>query len=68
LEREIPLYGWQNMSYQICAYILTVILRLLLLYVGYYGGGSENDTKEFFFMGMRLREHKKCLGGVGQGL
>jgi len=43
------------MSYQICAYIFTAILHVLLLYANYYGEGSENDTKEFF-MGLRLKE------------
>jgi len=35
------------MSYQICAYLFTGILHLLLPYVSYCGEGSEKDTKEF---------------------
>jgi len=63
LERKIHLFGWQSMSYQIGAYILTIILCLLILYAGYYGEGSEKDIKDIF-VGVGLKEQENCLGGV----
>jgi len=43
------------MSHQICAYHITTILHLLILYASYCGEGSEKDTKEFS-VGMGLKE------------
>jgi len=55
LEREIPLFGGQVMSYQIGAYILTAFLRILIFYADNCGEGSEKASKEFF-VGLGLRE------------
>ena len=52
------------MSYQIGAYILTVIPCLLILYVDYCGEGSEKDTKEFF-CGSGAQRTGKLLGWCG---
>ena len=64
MEREIPLFGRQSISYQIGAYVFTALLCFPILYADNCGEGSEKDTKELF-VGLRFREQENCLGGVG---
>jgi len=49
VEREISLFGWQSMPYQIGTYVLTTLLCLLILYADDCDEGSEKDTKNFLW-------------------